>query len=64
MKCPELPKTEFADVTAEMYQQGTKLYYECDPGYYREAGVYAGIQCKEQEQGAAWNYQQFKCKGE
>ncbi|XP_005039080.1 PREDICTED: interleukin-2 receptor subunit alpha-like [Ficedula albicollis] len=60
-ECPDLPTTEFADVTAEMYPLHTKLYYECDPGYHREAGAYLGIQCKSEQQGAVWNYNQFKC---
>ncbi|KAM7056987.1 interleukin-2 receptor subunit alpha-like [Acridotheres tristis] len=60
-KCPNLPTTEFADVTAEMYPLQTKLYYTCDPGYDREAGAYSGIQCKSKQQGAVWEYSQFKC---
>ncbi|NXQ59618.1 IL2RA protein, partial [Anthoscopus minutus] len=59
--CPCLPTTEFADVTAEMYPAQTKLYYKCDPGYDREAGAYPGILCKREQQGAVWEYQQFKC---
>ncbi|NXI08267.1 IL2RA protein, partial [Irena cyanogastra] len=59
--CPRLPTTEFADVTAEMYPPQTKLYYVCDPGYGREASIYLGIQCKSEQQGAVWEYSQFKC---
>ncbi|XP_023774559.1 interleukin-2 receptor subunit alpha-like isoform X2 [Cyanistes caeruleus] len=59
--CPRLPRPEFADVIAEMYPPQTKLYYECDPGYDREAGAYLGIQCKSEQQGAVWEYQLFKC---
>ncbi|NXM83852.1 I15RA protein, partial [Oenanthe oenanthe] len=60
-KCPQAPITEFADVTAERYPLQTKLYYKCDPGYRREAGAYEGIQCQSKQQGAVWNYRQFKC---
>ncbi|NXY14198.1 IL2RA protein, partial [Atrichornis clamosus] len=59
--CPALPTTEFADVSAEMYPPQTKLYYECDSGYDREGGMYAGIQCKSEAQGASWKYSGFKC---
>ncbi|XP_058718972.1 interleukin-2 receptor subunit alpha-like [Poecile atricapillus] len=59
--CPDLPRPEFADVTAEMYPPQTKLYYKCDPGYDREAGAYLGIQCKSKQQGAVWEYPLFKC---
>ncbi|NWW75063.1 I15RA protein, partial [Climacteris rufus] len=58
--CPPLPMTEFADVTAEMYPLWTKLYYQCDTGYDREAGTYPGIQCESEQQGAVWKYR-FKC---
>ncbi|NXI81620.1 IL2RA protein, partial [Rhipidura dahli] len=60
-KCPHLPETEFADVTAEMYPLQTKLYYDCDPGYDRKGGAYPGIQCKSEQQGAVWKYGAFKC---
>ncbi|XP_064277766.1 interleukin-2 receptor subunit alpha-like [Passer domesticus] len=59
--CPRLPPSEFADVTADMYPVQTRLYYVCDPGYDREAGVYLGIQCKSGQQGAVWEFQHFKC---
>ncbi|KAF4794008.1 hypothetical protein TURU_108079 [Turdus rufiventris] len=60
-KCPSLPATEFADVTAEMYPLQTKLYYKCDPGYDRKPGKYLGIQCESKQQGAVWTYEQFEC---
>ncbi|NXO76060.1 I15RA protein, partial [Sitta europaea] len=60
-KCPLLPRTEFADVTAERYPPQTRLYYECDPGYDRKAGAYLGIQCESEQQGAVWKYKLFKC---
>ncbi|XP_032914448.1 interleukin-2 receptor subunit alpha-like [Catharus ustulatus] len=59
--CPHLPTTEFADVTAEMYPLQTKLYYKCDPGYARKAGVYPGIQCQSKQQRAVWIYIPFEC---
>ncbi|KAM3673501.1 uncharacterized protein VK521_002329 [Ammospiza maritima maritima] len=60
--CPRLPATEFADVTAHMYPPPTKLYYACEPGYDREYGTYQGIECKIEQQGAVWIYnQEFKC---
>ncbi|NXE84154.1 IL2RA protein, partial [Cochlearius cochlearius] len=59
--CPDLPSTEFADVTAEMYPLGTKLYYECDSGYTRKSGHYMGILCKKTHQVAAWVYKEFEC---
>ncbi|NWV79508.1 IL2RA protein, partial [Dasyornis broadbenti] len=62
-KCPQLPATEFADVTAEMYPLQTILYYTCDPGYDRKYGVFPGIQCESEQHGAAWKYNQFKCFG-
>ncbi|XP_066174958.1 interleukin-2 receptor subunit alpha-like [Sylvia atricapilla] len=60
-KCPHLSAPDFADVTAEMYSLETKLYYDCDPGYDREAGSYRGIQCRREQQGAVWKYGQFEC---
>lgn len=60
-RCPHLPMPEFADVTAENYPLQTKLYYDCDPGYDREGGVYPGIQCQRRQQGAVWTYGGFKC---
>uniref|UniRef100_A0A8C3R9Y3 Interleukin-2 receptor subunit alpha n=1 Tax=Cyanoderma ruficeps TaxID=181631 RepID=A0A8C3R9Y3_9PASS len=63
-KCPDLPRTEFADVTAEMYPPETRLYYDCDPGYGRSASAYPGIQCKSEQQGAVWKYTSFKCYDE
>ncbi|NWT82122.1 I15RA protein, partial [Lanius ludovicianus] len=59
--CPDLPKIEFADVTAEMYPLQTRLYYECHPGYDRKGGAYPGIQCKSEPQGAVWKYREFQC---
>ncbi|XP_014804621.1 PREDICTED: interleukin-2 receptor subunit alpha-like isoform X1 [Calidris pugnax] len=60
-ECPDLPRTEFADVTAETYPVGTKLYYECDSGYKRRRGQYPGIQCQSIQQGASWVYKEFEC---
>ncbi|NXL51618.1 I15RA protein, partial [Podilymbus podiceps] len=60
-KCPVLPKTEFADVTAERYPLGTKLYYKCDSGYERRSGQYLGIRCKNIQQVASWVYKEFEC---
>ncbi|NXM54538.1 IL2RA protein, partial [Illadopsis cleaveri] len=60
-RCPHLPRTEFADVTAERYPPETKLYYGCDPGYDRDASDYPGIRCQSEQQGAVWTYSQFKC---
>ncbi|KAM9292484.1 interleukin-2 receptor subunit alpha-like [Morus bassanus] len=60
-ECPLLPRTEFADVTAEAYPVGTKLYYECDSGYMRRSGQYEGIQCERREQAASWAYKKFEC---
>ncbi|NWI31166.1 IL2RA protein, partial [Sula dactylatra] len=59
--CPLLPEIEFADVTAETYPLGTKLYYECDSGYMRRSGQYQGIQCERREQVASWTYSKFEC---
>ncbi|NXY46285.1 IL2RA protein, partial [Ceuthmochares aereus] len=59
--CPVLPVIEFADVTAEMYALGTKLYYQCDSGYKRSKGQYLGIECKRTEHGASWEYSTFQC---
>ncbi|XP_037244195.1 sushi, von Willebrand factor type A, EGF and pentraxin domain-containing protein 1-like [Falco rusticolus] len=60
-KCPALPRTEFADVTADMYPVGTKLYYECDSGYARRSGQYMGIRCQSIGQVASWVYKEFEC---
>uniref|UniRef100_A0A8C5UHR5 Interleukin-2 receptor subunit alpha n=1 Tax=Malurus cyaneus samueli TaxID=2593467 RepID=A0A8C5UHR5_9PASS len=60
-KCPRLPVTEFADVTAEKYPLQTKLYYVCDPGYYREGGALPAIKCESEQRGAFWKYGAFKC---
>ncbi|XP_009956033.1 PREDICTED: interleukin-2 receptor subunit alpha-like [Leptosomus discolor] len=60
-QCPPLPRTEFADVTAETYPVGTKLYYECDSGYARRSGQYSGIRCQRKEQVASWLYKEFEC---
>ncbi|KAM6145550.1 interleukin-2 receptor subunit alpha-like [Phoenicopterus ruber ruber] len=60
-ECPALPRTEFADVTAEMYPLGTKLYYKCDSGYERRSGQYLGIRCKNIQQVASWVYKEFEC---
>ncbi|XP_009976750.1 PREDICTED: interleukin-2 receptor subunit alpha-like, partial [Tauraco erythrolophus] len=59
--CPTLPKTEFADVTAEMYPLGTRLSYECDDGYMRRSGQYSGIRCQSKHQVASWIYKEFEC---
>ncbi|NXJ68816.1 IL2RA protein, partial [Rostratula benghalensis] len=59
--CPALPRTEFADVTAEAYAVGTRLYYECDSGYRRRGGQYPGIQCQSTQQFASWVYKEFEC---
>ncbi|XP_074757735.1 interleukin-2 receptor subunit alpha-like [Athene noctua] len=60
-KCPTLPRTEFADITAEMYPLGTRLYYECDSGYKRRSGQYSGIRCQSEKEGASWVYKKFEC---
>ncbi|OPJ77487.1 interleukin-2 receptor subunit alpha-like [Patagioenas fasciata] len=60
-ECPDLPRTKFADVSAEMYSLRTKLYYECDSGYTRRSGQYPGIQCKEKQGVASWVYKEFEC---
>ncbi|NXS63948.1 IL2RA protein, partial [Brachypteracias leptosomus] len=60
-KCPDLPSTDFADITAEMYPLGTKLSYECDSGYDRRAGTSNKILCLRIEQVASWDYKDFKC---
>ncbi|NXN16166.1 IL2RA protein, partial [Indicator maculatus] len=59
--CPALPTAEFADVTAEMYQLGTRLYYECDSGYKRRSGQHSVIRCQSVKQGASWDYKEFEC---
>ncbi|NXM35789.1 IL2RA protein, partial [Oxyruncus cristatus] len=59
--CPDPPRTEFADVTAEVYVPGTKLYYACDSGYDRKSGQHPGIQCNRGQQGAFWDYSGFEC---
>ncbi|NXT42977.1 IL2RA protein, partial [Pelecanoides urinatrix] len=59
--CPALPRTEFADVTAENYPVGTKLYYECHNGYMRRSGQYSGIRCQKKLQVASWLYKEFEC---
>ncbi|NXW43919.1 IL2RA protein, partial [Nyctiprogne leucopyga] len=59
--CPTLFGMEFADVTAETYPLGTRLYYECDDGYERRSGQYAGIWCQRIDQVAAWVYREFEC---
>lgn len=59
--CPTLPTTEFADVTAETYPLGTRLYYECDSGYTRRSGQYLGIRCQSIQQVASWVYKEFEC---
>ncbi|NWU05535.1 IL2RA protein, partial [Cephalopterus ornatus] len=59
--CPDPPRTEFADVTAEMYAPGTKMYYVCDKGYDRKSGHHPGIQCNSGQQGAFWDYSEFEC---
>ncbi|XP_010084060.1 PREDICTED: interleukin-2 receptor subunit alpha [Pterocles gutturalis] len=60
-ECPPLPRTKFADVTAEAYPLGTRLYYECDSGYRRRSGQYLGIQCRSIQQVASWVYKEFEC---
>ncbi|KAM9277291.1 interleukin-2 receptor subunit alpha-like [Cariama cristata] len=60
-ECPTLPRIKFADVTAEMYPLGTKLYYECDSGYKRRSGQYPGILCRSTPQFASWVYKEFEC---
>ncbi|XP_064512641.1 interleukin-2 receptor subunit alpha-like [Pseudopipra pipra] len=59
--CPDPPRIEFADVTAEMYVPGTKMYYVCDSGYDRKSGHHPGIQCNSGQQGAFWDYSGFEC---
>uniref|UniRef100_A0A663DYK9 Interleukin-2 receptor subunit alpha n=1 Tax=Aquila chrysaetos chrysaetos TaxID=223781 RepID=A0A663DYK9_AQUCH len=60
-KCPTLPRTKFADITAETYPLGTKLYYECDSGYMRRSGQYSGIWCQTIQHVASWVYKEFEC---
>ncbi|NWR64385.1 IL2RA protein, partial [Bucorvus abyssinicus] len=62
--CPTPPRTEFADVTAETYPLGTKLYYECESGYSRRKGQYMGILCQSQQHIASWVYRKFECLDE
>ncbi|XP_054701955.1 interleukin-2 receptor subunit alpha-like isoform X2 [Grus americana] len=59
--CPALPRTDFADIAAESYPLGTKLYYECDDGYTRRSGQYLGIRCQRTEEVATWSYTEFQC---
>ncbi|NXQ80432.1 IL2RA protein, partial [Nyctibius grandis] len=59
--CPALPRTDFADVAAETYPVGTKLYYECDDGYTRRRGQYLGIRCQHAQGVASWVYKEFEC---
>ncbi|XP_054034893.1 interleukin-2 receptor subunit alpha [Dryobates pubescens] len=60
-KCPALPTIEFADSTAETYQLGTRLYYECDRGYKRRSGQHSVIRCQSAKHGASWDYKEFEC---
>ncbi|KAM6383767.1 interleukin-2 receptor subunit alpha-like isoform 2-T3 [Alca torda] len=60
-ECPALPRTKFADVTAETYPVGTRLHYECDNGYRRRGGQKPGIQCQSTQQVASWVYREFEC---
>ncbi|XP_071590307.1 interleukin-2 receptor subunit alpha isoform X1 [Heliangelus exortis] len=60
-ECPALPRTDFADVAAESYPLGTKLFYECDEGYTRRRGQYLGIWCQRKEGVASWVYKDFQC---
>ncbi|XP_010193439.1 PREDICTED: interleukin-2 receptor subunit alpha-like, partial [Mesitornis unicolor] len=68
-ECPPLPTIEFADVTAERYPLGTRLYYECVSGYKRRSGQYLGIRCQNTQQKtsgdykglASWDYKEFEC---
>ncbi|NXG28313.1 I15RA protein, partial [Dromaius novaehollandiae] len=59
--CPPLQRIEFADVAAETYPLGSKLYYECDDGYGRRKGQYSGIRCRSIDGVADWVYQKFEC---
>ncbi|NWW51234.1 IL2RA protein, partial [Pedionomus torquatus] len=59
--CPAPPTAKFADVTAETYPVGTRLYYECDSGYTRRRGQYPGIRCQSTQQVASWVYKEFEC---
>ncbi|NXI90001.1 IL2RA protein, partial [Psophia crepitans] len=59
--CPDLPRTDFADIAAESYPLGTKLYYECDDGYTRRSGQYLGISCQRNQGVASWVYRKFEC---
>nr|XP_009678675.1 PREDICTED: interleukin-2 receptor subunit alpha-like [Struthio camelus australis] len=60
-KCPPLQRIEFADVVAETYPLGSKLYYKCDDGYERRSGQYLGIHCENTEKFADWRYGEFEC---
>ncbi|XP_025946991.1 uncharacterized protein LOC112978085 isoform X2 [Apteryx rowi] len=60
-ECPSLQRIEFADVAAETYPLGSKLYYECDDGYGRRSGQYPGIKCQNKEGIADWVYGKFEC---
>uniref|UniRef100_A0A8B9RWP2 Interleukin-2 receptor subunit alpha n=1 Tax=Accipiter nisus TaxID=211598 RepID=A0A8B9RWP2_9AVES len=53
--------TEFADITAETYALGTRMYYECDSGYMRRSGQYSGIRCQSTQHVASWVYKEFEC---
>ncbi|NWU90627.1 IL2RA protein, partial [Upupa epops] len=59
--CPAPPRTAFADVTADSYPAGTKLYYQCDSGYTRRSGQYSGIWCQSGQGAAVWRYKEFEC---
>ncbi|XP_010579413.1 PREDICTED: interleukin-2 receptor subunit alpha-like [Haliaeetus leucocephalus] len=63
-KCPPLPRTKFADITADTYALGTRLYYECDSGYKRRSGQYPGIRCQSTQHVASWVYKEFECINE
>uniref|UniRef100_A0A8C0BKJ4 Interleukin-2 receptor subunit alpha n=1 Tax=Buteo japonicus TaxID=224669 RepID=A0A8C0BKJ4_9AVES len=60
-QCPDLPRTKFADITADAYALGTRLYYECDSGYKRRSGQYLGIRCQSTQHVASWVYKEFEC---
>ncbi|XP_062450212.1 interleukin-2 receptor subunit alpha-like [Rhea pennata] len=60
-ECPLLQRIEFADVAAETYPLGSRLYYECDDGYGRRSGQYPGIECRNTSGIADWFYRKFEC---
>ncbi|XP_010148396.1 PREDICTED: interleukin-2 receptor subunit alpha-like, partial [Eurypyga helias] len=63
-ECPALPRIDFADVAAESYPLGTKLYYKCDEGYKRRSGHYLAIRCQRIHGVVSWVYKKLECVDE